>query len=322
VDKNIDVAWIFSGGAGHGAWQLAACKRYLMDNPNEKPDLVAGVSVGAINGAMVVQADDPMQGVERGLDVWKGVKGWWSIYRPDWRTFTALFSFMSGIKFLRPLFTEGLFHTRPLRKLIEKNVNKKKIQELGRKFVVGAVNMSTGKYKRFDETEENLVDAIMASSAFPWLFRPITIDGEPYFDGGLRNKTPFRSANMFHPKKIVVFIAGSINSLGYVHPENFAGMYNALERIFAILFDEAWRDDLHACLAGDTEVVIVCRKDSIPYSALSFNGKDIHSMIEEVLEPRAPALDLYQVLNGKEAIKLLKPTEEGKLLQEENAFQK
>ena len=302
--KKEKVAWVFPGGGSHGAWQMAAVKRYLQDNPDETPDIVAGVSVGVLNGVLVCQEKDPMVGVDKGLEVWKGLRGWWDIYRPDWKTATALFSFLSGVKILRNLFPEGLFNTKPLRKLLETHVDPQKIKDLNRKFIVGAVNMSTSKYVRFDEQSPHLLDAMLASSAFPWLFRPVTIDGEPYLDGGLRNKTPLQGAASFNPTKTVVFMTGSMRSIEHLDPLKFAGMYKSLERIFGILFDEAWRDDLINCVEHNPagSVVIVFRPEPLRSNPLSFKKENHLEMIEEVLSDSG----MYKTASGPEALELLK----------------
>lgn len=311
--KEVEVAFLFPGGGAHGAWQIAACKRYLLDNPDlPDPGIVAGVSVGALNGAIIAQSKDLIQGCDHALEVWNSINGWWNIYRPDFKTLTALFSFLSGFKALKPIFSEGLFSTKPLKKLIDSNVDPQKIINEGRKFICGAVNMSTGRYVRFDEQSDMLKEAILASASYPWLFRPVNINGEPYFDGGLRNKTPFKGASMYKPKKMVIFMAGALNTLHYVHPKSFTGMYASLERIFSILFDEAWRDDLQSCIRNykNIDIDIVCRKDAVGTSSVVFAKKDIQKLIKEVLEPSDKSRDLYQVINGKEALHLLKPTEE------------
>ena len=59
---------------------------------------------------------------------------------------------------------------------------------------VGAVNLNTGEYRIFDQTFEDMTDAILASSSFPGVFLPIKIEGHWWTDGGVKEVTPLKSA--------------------------------------------------------------------------------------------------------------------------------
>jgi NTE family protein len=57
-----------------------------------------------------------------------------------------------------------------------------------RRLVVTAVDASNGDFRRFDrESGVPLVDAVTASCAMPGIWPPVTIDGRPYMDGGIRS---------------------------------------------------------------------------------------------------------------------------------------
>ncbi|MEV6829171.1 patatin-like phospholipase family protein [Amycolatopsis sp. NPDC051102] len=56
------------------------------------------------------------------------------------------------------------------------------------RLVIVAVDAETGEPRRFDrESGVSLVDAVAASCAVPGVWPPVTIEGRPYVDGGVRS---------------------------------------------------------------------------------------------------------------------------------------
>lgn len=105
-------------------------------------------------------------------------------------------------RFLWGLFSESMKTTKPLRKLLEKNITPAMVAKVaaeaakGRKLYVGAADLDSGVFKPFDLTAiasrpgekawKDYIDALMASTAIPVLFPPVTIEGRTYVDGGVR----------------------------------------------------------------------------------------------------------------------------------------
>lgn len=60
----------------------------------------------------------------------------------------------------------------------------------GSDFRITAIDAETGHFTVFDrDSGVELVSAVAASCAVPGVFKPITIDGHPYMDGGMRSAT-------------------------------------------------------------------------------------------------------------------------------------
>jgi len=103
---------------------------------------------------------------------------------------------------LTALFSDALATTNGLRRLIEKHVTQEMVAKVaaeagkGRRLYVGAVDIDLGVFKPFNLTEiasrggptarRDFIDALMASTAIPVAFPPVTIDGHTYVDGGVR----------------------------------------------------------------------------------------------------------------------------------------
>jgi NTE family protein len=86
---------------------------------------------------------------------------------------------------------QSLYDTSPLRATLEELVDFDRINSREMWFAVGAVNVRTGDFDYFDNTNcEIRPEHIMASGAIPPAFPAVEVDGEFYWDGGLVSNTP------------------------------------------------------------------------------------------------------------------------------------
>ncbi|MFL6816251.1 MAG: DUF3734 domain-containing protein, partial [Bradyrhizobium sp.] len=101
-----------------------------------------------------------------------------------------------------PLWPEGTpesqsyYDTTPLRATLERLVDFDRINALETRLSVGAVSVTTGNFKYFDNLEFRKLgkkmgaEHIMASAALPPGFPSIEVDGEHFWDGGIASNTP------------------------------------------------------------------------------------------------------------------------------------
>jgi predicted acylesterase/phospholipase RssA len=179
-------ALVLSGGGSKGAWQVGVLK-CLAQNKNRTWDIVAGVSVGALNGSFISQYEpaNQKQGTTDLEALWNSIKGNRSIYRPH------------TLGQLGQVFEGGLFSTKPLRDLISQNLDRDKMLTSGVKLSVGAISCTTGEYKTVTQDCLDLHDWIIASSAFPVAFPPVKIDGDTWTDGGIGENSPILDVLLF-----------------------------------------------------------------------------------------------------------------------------
>jgi len=72
----------------------------------------------------------------------------------------------------------------PLRDVLARSVDFKRLESCRRvKLFISASNVKTGKVRVFNSGEIT-PDVLLASACLPFLFQAVTIDGEPYWDGG------------------------------------------------------------------------------------------------------------------------------------------
>lgn len=190
-DFDKEYGLVLEGGGAKGAYQIGAWKA-LMEY-GVKIKAVAGVSVGALNGALICMGD-----YEKAVNLWKNIS-YSSIMNVDdvemdklvGRRFKELNIQTVRTESRKFLVGRGIDVT-PLRQLVEENVDEQKIKESEIEFIMGTFNVSNMKEENISakEAEEGyLKDYLMASANFP-LFKNEKVNGKTYLDGGITNNVP------------------------------------------------------------------------------------------------------------------------------------
>jgi NTE family protein len=195
-------AIVFSGGGGKACYQVGALK-HLVHNLGRDYDIICGNSAGAINAALMAQGVDPKKSLESLESVWNSI------------TPSHIYQNWYG-RLLGPLpvlWKESAYDSSPLHKLLKAHINPGKILESGKKLSVGAVSTTTGLYRTWNEHhQDELVDAIIASSAYPMVFLPVHIGQDVYFDGGVSEYTPLHDAVLLGATEIDAVVLTEIGS--------------------------------------------------------------------------------------------------------------
>jgi NTE family protein len=194
---------VLQGGGALGAYQAGAYEGFAA--AGAAPDWVAGVSIGAINAALIA-GNPPPRRVERLREFWQRVSlplppapfGVPAPWRPLANRMSAATATLFGIPgFFRPRHPAGafralsLYDTAPLKHTLLELVDFDLINLAPLRLSVGAVNVRSGNSVYFDNTRMRITpEHIMASGALPPGFPPVTIDGECYWDGGIVSNSP------------------------------------------------------------------------------------------------------------------------------------
>jgi len=202
---------VLQGGGALGAYQAGVYES--LHGHGATPDWVAGISIGAINAALIA-GNPPERRVERLREFWELVTepvGSASLALAGFdRTVQNRSSALMAVVFGAPGFFAprvppapfqpvgsvaaiSYYDTAPLRETLERLVDFDRINAGPMRLSVGAVNVRTGNFAYFDSANERIdVRHVMASGALPPGFPPIEIDGEHYWDGGLVSNTPLQ----------------------------------------------------------------------------------------------------------------------------------
>jgi NTE family protein len=205
---------VLQGGGALGSYQAGAYQ--ALCHHDFEPEWVAGISIGAINAAII--AGNPREKrVGRLKEFWETVSApvpWNPVVKGDRarsvfnETSAALIATFGVPGFFTPrippapLWPQGhpqsqsYYDTAPLKKTLERLVDFDRINDLQCRLSVGAVGVTTGNFKYFDNFEFRKLgkkigpEHIMASGALPPGFPSVEIEGEHFWDGGIASNTP------------------------------------------------------------------------------------------------------------------------------------
>ena len=212
------IALLLQGGGALGAYQAGVYQ--ALAEANVHPDWVAGISIGAINSA-IIAGNPPGERVAKLRAFWEGITAnplfdWVAAadqYAPKgdvarsafnqlsaaWALFggaPGFFALRQPAPWLHPggcLEATSFYETKLLKATLEQLVDFDRINSGEMRFSVGAVNVRSGNFVYFDNTTREIrPEHVIASGSLPPGFPAIEIEGEHYWDGGLISNTPLQ----------------------------------------------------------------------------------------------------------------------------------
>lgn len=181
------IALVLSGGGAKGAFQVGA-EKYAREVKGYHWDIIAGVSVGALNGAMLA-----MEKYDRLLEVWNTIS--------DDQVYTGGFNLLSVIKLL--FGARSFYGNQPLQRLLQQEFE---LDRINADLRVGAVSLVSGEYVEFRGDDPDLVQGVLASTVMPIIWEPLQVSERhtEMVDGGVRNLTPIGDVLDSDPDEVVV----------------------------------------------------------------------------------------------------------------------
>lgn len=214
-DKKVGL--VLQGGGALGSYQAGVYE--ALADTEYLPDWVAGISIGAINAA-IIAGNAPEHRVARLRQFWEQVTeptAWWpdagGPAATDWqRKAAGLYALTFGQPgFFAPRAPHEWCGSQPtsycdtsgLKDTLLRLVDFDRINHAKEtRFSVGAVNVRTGRFAYFDSAEITIrPEHVMASGALPPGFPACEIDGQHYWDGGLVSNTPLQYVLEYYPRR-------------------------------------------------------------------------------------------------------------------------
>jgi len=210
------IALLLQGGGALGSYQAGVYQ--ALAEANLHPDWVAGISIGAINSALIA-GNPPEQRVEKlrtfwetitrsplGVPMMKGFDFGSDMERQFVNQLGSFATLMFGApEFFKPripppIFTPAgnpgnlaYYDVAPLKALLERLVDFDRINAKEMRFSVGATNVKTGNFIYFDNDTHTIgPQHVIASGSLPPGFPAAEVDGEFYWDGGVVSNTPLQ----------------------------------------------------------------------------------------------------------------------------------
>jgi NTE family protein len=202
------VALMLQGGGALGAYHIGAY--HALAEHRLHPDWVAGISIGAINAA-IIAGNEPDDRVERLTALWEAIS--WpdlpvGLVPTPWHMLHNIASNAEALLFGQPHF----FHPRPVNPLLVPRAPPQEVSFYDttpmlftlRRFAdfslinrrttrlsLGATNIVTGDLEFFDNHRQEIgPEHVLASGSLPPGFPATAVGGKLYWDGGCVSNTP------------------------------------------------------------------------------------------------------------------------------------
>lgn len=269
-------ALVLSGGGAKGAFQVGA-EKYAREVRGYRWDVIAGVSIGAFNGAFIATRKHD------------ALEKFWRELSPD-RIYGRGVSRALHVLYRLARYRPSLYENDFLRDYLEREFDP---QLLAADLRVGAVTLETGEYRSFKASQPHFTRAILASAALPLMLPPVDVDQHPrMIDGGMRRVSPIRDVLDAEPDEIVVINCNPVRHLpAKESPVSSLGIF---QRAVDIALQDIFIKDVRQFLLVNRLVkqaaaggVTLRREDGTPY-------RDIPNAIISPDEPTGNAMDMSQ----------------------------
>jgi NTE family protein len=210
------ITLLLQGGGALGSYQAGVYQ--ALGEAGLHPDWVAGISIGAINSA-IIAGNPPDRRVARLREFWEtvsasplGIPYLKSIEIQDKFNHQVVNAAraMNILLFGAPNFfvprmpppilwpastpaKASYYDNSPLKATLERLVDFERLNDGRMRFSVGAVDVCTGNFAYFDTTTHRIrPEHVIASGSLPPGFPATEVDGQHYWDGGLVSNTPLQ----------------------------------------------------------------------------------------------------------------------------------
>lgn len=201
-NPNIKRALVLGGGGSRGSFEIGVWKALV--ELGYSPDIVTGISVGALNGALVTQGD-----LNKAEDMWREIE---TNHILDYEIPAEIKSFVDyqknmGNFLFKALANRGI-SSEPLRNLLEKFlIDENILIKSDIDFGVVVTNYNTKRQESYyvDELAPGqLLEVLLASASLFPAMEKVYINEIPYVDGGYETPVPLELALERNPDEAIV----------------------------------------------------------------------------------------------------------------------
>ena len=196
MTRQAQSALVLQGGGALGAYELGAARALYKDN-HFSPDVIAGVSVGAITAVLLARPARGLKPLDALEAFWEKVTVPGLMLPPALRQYASFFGdpnfFVPRLDYFNWPSWTYFYDTAPLRDTLQQLVDLDSLPDrtAAPALLVSATDLEAGQIKYFYSRDDALtLDHIIASGSLPPAFSMTTIENKSYWDGGLFNNTP------------------------------------------------------------------------------------------------------------------------------------
>ena len=248
------IALVLGGGAAKGFAHVGAIK--ALESQSIKPDIVVGTSAGSMVGALYAAGYDGFELQRLSLDMTESMVSDWSL--PN----------------------RGFLRGEALQDFVNKNVQGRPIEKLGRKLAIVATDLNSGEAIVFERGDTGM--AVRASSSVPGVFQPVRIGTREYVDGGLVSPVPVKVARMLGADIVI-----AVDISARPSPKPLPGTIDVLLQTFTIMGNAIAATEL-------PQADVVIKPDISKVSATDFASRHL-----AILEGERAGLAVIPALRAK-----------------------
>jgi len=299
------ISLALQGGGSHGAFTWGVLDRLLEDRRIDVKG-ISGASAGSMNAVVLAHGftvggrDGARQALK---DFWDSVasKNPFAPMNEPPATLIPEGADMSPSTSVKALVSLGRFFSpyqlnpldiNPLRDILAKQIDFERLRAQGKiKLFIAATEVRTGRLRLFSNADLTL-EALLASACLPTLHRPIEIDGEAYWDGGLSANPPlFPLLHQCNARDLMVVL---------LHPSKRPDLPTSADEIWQRLTEISFASAFFTELNG---VVLAKQEAERPRFAFGALERKLRALNLHVIENDAlmAQLSVYSKLNVQPA---------------------
>ena len=178
MKKKQKIGLVLGGGGGKGAYQIGVWKALNEYKIDKYINYLSATSIGSLNSLLFLTGD-----LENAIDVWGNITKEVALTK---KSFKDIF-----VK-------KSLYSRQGFIDLADKNVDFNKVSNSKIKTFVTATPVSKNKegaptnFCLNGKSKDEIVNIVLASSAIPLVFEPVTINGVKYRDGYMVDNNPVK----------------------------------------------------------------------------------------------------------------------------------
>lgn len=232
------IALALGGGAARGFAHVGVIK--ALEAQGIVPDIVVGTSAGSVVGALYAAGSNGFELQQLAMQMDERQISDWSL--PD----------------------RGVIKGEALQDFINRAVNQRPLEKMGRTLAIVATDLHSGEPIVFRTGNTGM--AVRASSSVPGVFQPVVINGREYVDGGLVSPVPVKIARSLGADFVIAVDISASPQYGKT-----SGVLDVLLQTFSIMGQTINRHEL-------PEADVVIRPNTPGIRATGFQDRHLAVM--------------------------------------------
>jgi NTE family protein len=188
MDREEKISLVLSGGGARGAFQIGVWKALRELGMDKSITNVFGTSVGAINGAAIVQGD-----FELATKIWENID-YSKVFSDVNLSMAERRSRKYYYSFAKALIRDRGLNVEPLKEMLRDMLDEELLRSSPVDFGLVVYDLSNRRTKYLKKSQipkGKLIEYIIASATFP-LFQPHRIEDQVFMDGGIADNRPLQ----------------------------------------------------------------------------------------------------------------------------------